>query len=55
MFSIPSKTYPKSYNTLTNTILTIYGLNKKISRLEGSIMFVAFVAYNIYLISTQTL
>ena len=36
-------------------LLLLMGLNKKISRLEGSIMFVAFVAYNIYLISTQTL
>lgn len=36
-------------------LLLLMGVNKKISRLEGSIMFVAFVAYNIYLISTQTL
>lgn len=36
-------------------LLLICALNKKISRLEGAIMFAAFVAYNIYLISTQTL
>jgi Ca2+/Na+ antiporter len=36
-------------------LLFIYALNKKISRVEGAIMLAAFVAYNIYLISTQTL
>ena len=36
-------------------LLLICALNKKISRLEGAIMFAAFIAYNVYLISTQTL
>ena len=36
-------------------LLLIMSLNNKISRKEGAMLFVAFVAYNIYLISTQTL
>ena len=36
-------------------LLLIMSLNNKITRKEGAILFAAFVAYNIYLISTQTL
>lgn len=36
-------------------LLLIMSLNNKISRTEGVMLFMAFVAYNIYLISTQTL
>ena len=36
-------------------LLLIMSLNNKIARKEGAILFAAFVAYNIYLISTQTL
>lgn len=36
-------------------LLLICALNKKISRFEGAILFAAFVTYNVYLISTQTL
>ena len=36
-------------------LLLLMSMNKKISRAEGVVMFTAFVAYNIYLISTQTL
>ena len=36
-------------------LLLIFSLNNKISRTEGAIMLTSFVAYNIYLIYTQTL
>ena len=36
-------------------LLLIMSLNNKITRKEGAILFTAFVVYNIYLISTQTL
>lgn len=36
-------------------LLLIMSLNNKITRKEGAILFAAFVVYNIYLISTQTL
>ena len=36
-------------------ILLICALNKKISRFEGAVMFTLFVAYNLYLVSTQTI
>ena len=36
-------------------LLLIFSLNNKISRREGAIMLTSFVAYNIYLIYTQTL
>ena len=36
-------------------LLLIISLNKRISRAEGLLLFTAFVAYNVYLISTQTL
>jgi cation:H+ antiporter len=36
-------------------LLLIMSLNNKITRKEGAILFAAFVSYNIYLISTQTL
>ena len=36
-------------------LLLLISLNKRISRAEGLLLFTAFVAYNVYLISTQTL
>lgn len=36
-------------------LLLIFSLNNKISRTEGAIMLTSFVAYNIYLIYTQSL
>lgn len=36
-------------------LLLIFSLNNKISRTEGMIMLTSFVAYNVYLIFTQTL
>lgn len=36
-------------------LLLIFSLNNRISRTEGAIMLTSFVAYNIYLIYTQTL
>lgn len=36
-------------------LLLMFSLNNKISRTEGAIMLKSFVAYNIYLIYTQTI
>ena len=36
-------------------LLLLFSLNNRISRKEGAVMVACFVAYNIYLISTQTL
>ena len=36
-------------------LLLLISLNKRISRAEGLLLFTSFVAYNVYLISTQTL
>ena len=36
-------------------LLLIFSLNNRISRTEGAIMLTSFVAYNIYLIYTQTI
>ena len=36
-------------------LLLMFSLNNKISRTEGAIMLTSFVAYNIYLIYTQTI